>query len=186
MHGREPVAQWQAWATVFRLVVTLVAAVRNNEIGRPDYWRLLLNRDSAPPASLDEATRLLTDQLQKFLYVGLVLPKVDLARPRITFQGPGLFGALAAQLLLVAAGTRALAWCTECRLPYVPDRRPAPERRTYCPDCCKRGFPQRDASTAYRRKQLDIATYLASSIRANPWLSPWLSARLSELTPRKM
>jgi hypothetical protein len=150
--GREEVIQWLAWTSRFRVVVSLFAAVRKQEAGQPDDWRLL-RPDSPPPASVDDASRLLSAEVQKILYVGLVLPIVDVARPRITIRGPGLFGMLAVQLLLLVAGTKALPFCASCRLPYAPERRPTHNRRNYCPDCRGHGWPQRDASYDYRQRK---------------------------------
>jgi hypothetical protein len=150
IHGYEPVIQWLAWATVFRAVVSLVAKLRDKETGLHSDWAVL-RPGSPPPTSLDDAGRLLDAEVQKILYVGLVVPIVDVARPRITIRGLGLYGMLAVQLLLLIAGTKTLPYCTACRLPYSPTRRPARGRRNYCPTCRANGEPERDASADWRR-----------------------------------
>jgi hypothetical protein len=73
---------------------------------------------------------------------------------RKVFLGEGgLFGELAQRLMSAIARTDGVAICSACGRPYMPGRRPDPDRRMYCDDCRNKGRPQRDAARDYRRRK---------------------------------
>jgi hypothetical protein len=49
-------------------------------------------------------------------------------------------------------GKDGVAICLACQRSYIPDRRPDPTRRNYCPSCGRRAAV-RDASRAYRERK---------------------------------
>lgn len=64
---------------------------------------------------------------------------------------PGLFGAIAGGLFLAATGS-SLALCHSCGRPYLPARRPASGRRSYCDACRTSGVPNRDSAREWYRR----------------------------------
>jgi hypothetical protein len=72
-------------------------------------------------------------------------PEIDL-RPR------SLVGALAVQLAFAASRTDGLRICSSCGTAYVPERKPARTRRSYCKACGIKAA-QRDAARDYRKRK---------------------------------
>lgn len=62
-----------------------------------------------------------------------------------------LLGHLGYALLIAASQSDGLAICCNCRRSYVPERRPNPNRRNYCPTCGNRAA-WRDAARAKRTR----------------------------------
>jgi hypothetical protein len=64
----------------------------------------------------------------------------------------GVFGALAVFLMHEVARSDGPAVCSACGQPHWPERRPNPNRRTYCADC--RGWADhRDATRDDRARR---------------------------------
>ncbi len=102
---------------------------------RPWHERSVDSRRSSSAALLTQCTRDLVTTYQ----VRPVLHAFDdlLRRFRFVFETGlvgGVGGAVVAQFLTAAAG-RQFATCTHCGSVFVPDRKPAEGRRTFCGDC---------------------------------------------------
>src|ERR1039457_5587008 len=71
--------------------------------------------------------------------------------------GPNLFGVLAVYLIgAIAAPGRGIAICSSCAQPYIPARRPDPNRNNSCRHCQGKSGKQaarRDAARRFRAKQ---------------------------------
>jgi hypothetical protein len=171
-HGHEPVAAWRMWANHARDVVTLGAAAQHALNPDVTTWRRLFNERSLPQGKTLRGD--VAKLVQYWLTLGGVRPQFSWdteGRPRITFStrdtwdpmpvrvlrlhgykhGTTLFGALAVQLMLRVAD-RDMAVCSACGMDYMPSRRPAAGRRTYCADCRANGAPERDALREHRRR----------------------------------
>lgn len=64
-----------------------------------------------------------------------------------------LFGLLAMQLALAAAASKGFAVCSACSLPFVPRKRPQPNRRAYCDSCRAAHAPVNDAARDLRLRR---------------------------------
>jgi hypothetical protein len=69
---------------------------------------------------------------------------------QIVFRGPGLFGALAIQLLLEVTATTGYVKCHHCSTLYEPKHALRPDRRNFCGPCAKQKvavlYAKRDSS----------------------------------------
>ena len=174
----EPVAVWRAFADQARAMLNVGARLRMGESGRPDDWLALLTRpvvllDTPSQAAWDAAVtrapagtlvltrnheeQLLSELLGRLVALADIRPRPswrhDDRRLQLPLEGEGLLGALVKQLVSALAHVDGLGMCSACGEAYVPTRRPAAGRRHYCLLCQEAGYPQRDASAAYRGRQ---------------------------------
>jgi hypothetical protein len=75
--------------------------------------------------------------------------QIDLDSDASTSNLPGL---MVTELLISIADKDGLAICSSCHFSYIPERRPDPTRRNYCPTC-RGSADARDASRAYRERK---------------------------------
>lgn len=116
-----------------------------------DYWLLLTDvrlcvewvKDSRPEVQEDSERSVWTKD-----------PEDGKGRLTLPFMVGGLFGALAAQLVLTISRTDGLAICSGCGVGYVPwcGRRPRAGERHYCKECHDRKVPELDAARAFRNR----------------------------------
>jgi hypothetical protein len=166
---REPVAVWYRLAQEARAMLNVVANLREKKPARRGDWHMVVYRiwhgvdggDSwldalNQPANATSARAYIGDSVNRWLAYGAVQPSLAWStkkHPTITFDGYGLVGVLALQLLAVVSGT---GWdiCSNCGRSFDPGlRRRNPYRRRYCDECRADGAPARDASQAFRRRQ---------------------------------
>lgn len=164
----EPLGSWYTLAREARAMLNVAAALHNQKLAKRGDWHMLVYRvwpgpDRGDPA-LDifnqpryaaGARACLADSVNRWLAWGAVQPRLTWSgrgSPTIDFEGSGLFGALAVQIL-AAVNRRGWAFCSECSNSYNPGRRPNPNRKNYCPDCREKGVPSRNSSSASRRRQ---------------------------------
>jgi hypothetical protein len=150
-------------------MIHVAAALHTQKPAKRGDWHMLvhctwLGSDGGDPALDDlnqprhaaSARAFLEDSVKRWVAWGAVQPVLAWSvkrSPTIEFEGCGLFGALAAQLLAAVSGT-GWAVCSACGEMYDPGpRRPNPNRRNYCPDRRESGAPHRDASRDSRRRQ---------------------------------
>jgi hypothetical protein len=165
--------EWQRYARVARAVRRIAGALRLGETGRADDWdtlhrahefgleTLMLAEESAG-LSVDRVAwhrREIAYLVGLWLHMGGVQPRLqwESSVPRIVlssgqFGAAGFFGALAIQLMLAVSDARELVECSFCGRPYVPARKPNPNRDHYCPDCGRSAALSR-ASARHREKQ---------------------------------
>ena len=67
--------------------------------------------------------------------------------------GGSLFGALVLQLMLVISSVDSLVLCSSCGTPYLPSRKPNPNRKQYCSRCGKK-VANRNAKRAERERAI--------------------------------
>jgi hypothetical protein len=163
----EPLTAWRRYAAQMRALLNIGARLREGQRGRLEDWGVLYPRRDAHPEKRwwghqVEADRAgVAHELREWLHIGQVALEPAWDEPaRLTLRigVPGLFGALVAQLALAIARTDGLAVCSACGMTYLPQRRPDPHRRRYCPPCRRGGAPLRDAATDYRRRRLQSGT----------------------------
>jgi len=153
---------WQRTAQAFRSALNLAAQLADGKRGAKKDWNAVtatgnFGEDVASPRNMRESHENLAAVVNIWLSWGGVRPYLSYAGGRwsISFgggRGAGwLYGLLSSQLMLAVSRTDGLAQCSACGVPYLPNRKPNPYRRSYCFDCRKRK-PQRDASRAYRER----------------------------------
>lgn len=160
----EPVSLWDAYVQMFAALVTLAARIEGSperwSDERVELWKQALwwtGRDKVPwwkPGErADRRALLLT--LEYWLGATGVRPLLHQRgnRLRIRLGGGGVLGTLVLQTTLAATRSDGIAFCSECQMPYAPNRRPNPNRRNYCPLCRDEGVPNRDAQRAWRARQ---------------------------------
>jgi hypothetical protein len=150
----EPLDAWYTLAHEACAMIHVAAALYTEKSAKRGYWHMLVYRrwcgaEGGEP-SLDmlnqprhavSARAFLEDSVCQWLAWGAVQPRFVWPAnkdPMIEFDGYGLFGALAAQLLGTLS-RRGWAVCTECRHSYDPVRRPNRNRRNFCPECGAKG-----------------------------------------------
>ena len=73
--------------------------------------------------------------------------------PELRLRSFTVYGLLSAQLRLVVSRNRKLAMCSICSRPYVPRRKPNPNRRNYCSEACSQeGAKLRQAASLERAR----------------------------------
>lgn len=111
---------------------------------------------SVAPAATDLflARRVFCTHLNVLVGYGRVRPTVlwnALRGPEFTLDGDQ-FGLLVVQLIHAVSGTHSVCVCSACERPYLRrERKPAGDRRNYCP-LCKAAAP-RDAKRAQRMRE---------------------------------
>ena len=153
----EPVNVWFQIAGHFNAILNIAAALHLGRKGKKRDWDLIKPMLDSEGRTLRAERYWLGTEIDAMLKIGDVRPTFSWVHhhPTIKYATGGawanLFGYLALQLALAVSRTDGLATCSACGRSYMPDRRPNPDRRSYCEDC---GLPaaQRDASRAYRAK----------------------------------
>jgi hypothetical protein len=165
----EPLGAWYMLVLEARAMLNVAAALHTQQPARRGDWHMLVHRTWCGPEGGDPALDMLNqprhavsarawleDSVDRWCAWGAVQPRLTWAvrrSPTIDFEGCGLFGALAAQMLAAVSGT-GWALCSGCSERYDPGRRrPNPDRRNYCPDCRENGVPHRDAQRDLRRRR---------------------------------
>jgi len=189
---REPLVIWRQWSRKAQALINISVQLNQDRFPRVEDWRVVKDlgdsglgqteRDLSdlglvePPdrrsmkdsTKLDEAHRALAYELDGWISMGQIRPRISWVRQRqpdrmsqanwgarfsldAVSSGPNLFGLLALNLLLAIART-SLAVCSACANAYIPTRRPNPNRRNYCTRCGLKAA-QLEASRGYRRRK---------------------------------
>ena len=147
MLQREPVSEWLRFAKNAQLLLRVAAALHRGEVGdREDWLALFAFEFASPGAELFTGNVIrkpacagiyLKYYLDMWLSFGGVRPLFEWCgdRPRIVLGGAGFFGAVAMHLVLTVCRMDGFATCSGCGTPFVPRRRPAADRRAWCPEC---------------------------------------------------
>jgi hypothetical protein len=155
----EPTQYWRDLSRRIKAVQSLGAQINQNQKGDQSIWRQIQDTfiHDPPWQTLATARRTLTEELNGFLAIGQVRPRVEWHSKKKRWQielaaqsVPNLFGLIAHNLLLSVTGS-GLVICSSCHKSFVPERRPDPGRRNYCSACGKRAA-QRDAARDYRQR----------------------------------
>lgn len=169
---------WQELARQGAAILTLAVGLHEGDTGDPAVWELLPDypveivrshsepayvtfrriwtpTPTAPPQDLEEGRRVLAMHVDLWLHLGQVRNRLrwDGPDPTLELQPHGLFGALAMQLASRVTGRAAVAICSNCQMPYEPERKPNPNQRRYCPACREARVPQRDAKRDLRARK---------------------------------
>jgi hypothetical protein len=165
----EPVAAWYRLAREAHSILNVVAKLREKKPSQRGDWQMVVSRiwhgmdgghpwlDALnQPENTISARGFIENSVNRWLGYGAVQPILVWStkkHPTITFDGYGLFGALALQLLGVVSGG---GWdiCSACGRMFDPSpRRRNPNRRHYCNECRASGTPQRDAMRDLRKRR---------------------------------
>jgi hypothetical protein len=156
----DPIEDWRRLSRRVRAVQDLGAHLNQGKTGAKLDWTLVTSNDwiKSEKRTVAEGRLALAQELNNCLSIGQVRPGVSWDRKKGQWQiefgahsVPNLFGLISLNLLLSISG-RDLVICSSCPRSYVPQRRPDPGRRNYCPVCSHRAA-QRDASRDYRMRQ---------------------------------
>jgi hypothetical protein len=164
----EGLGAWYLLAREARAMLHVAAALHNGRPARHGDWHMLVNRTWLGPEgghpALDElneprhgagARAFLEDSMKRWLSWGAVQPVLVWPAnrdPTVEWEGFGLFGALAAQLL-AAVSRKGWALCSSCGEIYDPPRQPNPNRRNFCEDCQATPMSGRLRTQDWRRRQ---------------------------------
>lgn len=162
--GIEPVTLWHCVAAKTRALARLsVALLIADEIAdetttarKVEDWRQAIrwtNHRIPWRLQAEQQQELVAQLLEEWLdRVGgfKVTVRTPHASPAVGLEGLGPVAA-AASLIVVGLGSRAsLAVCANCEEPYLPNRRPASGRETFCPDA---DCGPRAASRRWKKKK---------------------------------
>lgn len=149
---REPVTSWREQSKAARAMLSISAALHEEDYGRLEDWLTLypwMPTDESHWTHVKgfptrkEALSLgwarLRDRLSRWLREADVRPEVSVVRadrPEFVLTGRGVLGAVAIQLMFAICRSSGLAVCSECGAPYTRSRRAALSRRNFC-DLCR-------------------------------------------------
>lgn len=140
----EPLPAWSNWLLTLRYLAEAAAGPALDKTQKA----LAAIRDSGmiPRATSVAATlNILFSNVQSRFYMTAA------QRVRLQFIPP-LFGQLVFALAFNASNAQGLAFCSACGTPFVPKRKPNPNRRVYC-QACGRQASWRDAKRRARQAQ---------------------------------
>ncbi len=164
---REPIAVWRKFATLFSALSNISATLRMREPSRDLDWVVVRDSLDLQEGGLFTAkfkgSRLEHDKHRLAAVFNLLIATAGI-RPYIEVAGggwdmmfggrwsiaSGLFGELVFRLVLACTGVETPIRCSGCARPFLPTRKPAVGRRSYCKSCRKKGRPLRDAKRAQR------------------------------------
>lgn len=173
----EPIESWRVMAQAARATLQLAVAIYDNRSTRRqdwaclrgwyyERWRDVLSKNLSQPEIRAAAERnQLEDVVNRWIEWAEISPcfswtrrsggvdaQVGITNCRGAFGGSlTLRGALAYQLFLAVAQSRALATCSSCGRVYAPKRKPAETRNRYC-DTCGINAARRDAQARFRAR----------------------------------
>ncbi len=123
--GWEPLDSWRHFAGQARGLINIAAQVHVEKPGSDADWAIVFRRGARKDAPWWHRTviadrLMLTQVVNEWLELGRVVPyaRWHEPAPQILLVAPGLFGALAGQLLLASVNTRGLAVCSRCGQGY--------------------------------------------------------------------
>lgn len=155
---REPMAAYREYSRAARAVLNVAAQLHAGKVGSSEDVSLIAAFCPIAPglSPLEEAARqrlILSAVLGDWMR-DTVHPELDWgdSSPTIDLRPNGSFGAIVTTLAFAVARTDGLALCASCGQAFVPPRRPAAGRRSYCGECGPRAA-RRDASRDYRRRK---------------------------------
>jgi hypothetical protein len=179
---RESIKSWREQSKTARAMLSIAAALHEDDYGRLEDWLTLYPWVPAeethwthvrglptPKEALSLGWARLRDRLSQWLRAADVRPEISVVRagrPEFMLTGRGVFGAVAIQLMFAICRSAGLAVCSECGAPYARPRRAARSRRNFCDSCRARG-------AAVRAARRDTDTRKREAVRlAGKGLSP--------------
>lgn len=179
--GHEPPSLWRNYSRLAAVIVKTIAALHEDgaQAKRPraevEYLRsgALVEYEKAAEVpvgwiDLDGAISrwLGMGDVRQFLRLRDATVTVQLGTHCIDGSTCGLFGALAVQLLMSAAGGGGLAFCEACKEFSNPESKPRSGVRWFCHECREKGAPRKFAARDYRRRVRQRAVSEASTLQA--------------------
>lgn len=157
----EPVSAWPKFAGDFAAILRIAAKLHRGGCGASEDWQMLRTPEIHLSAGLPESSHLwqflgIEQKLDRRHLTGIVngLLQIADARPEMSWDGGtkspgiilhgiaplaqrncGVFAWLTLQLAFAVSCADGLAICSACGAAYTPKRRPAGERRQFCPAC---------------------------------------------------
>jgi hypothetical protein len=142
----EPVATWFKFARQAYAVLHCNTCLHERKrppleelkIAYPEWFKQELRNPLT--LNLETSRGLIEGAINTWIYYGGLRPHFHWGRKGSsvvlsTGDYASLFGALAAQLMLMAARSEGFVTCSACGKPYAPARSPNRNRRRFCPEC---------------------------------------------------
>jgi len=146
----EKIADWRQFSREARAILNIAADLHLGKRATGDDW-LVVGCGARPNADAERVV--LSFSVNRWLGLANVrLLFTWESEPVVHIGGPGLFGMLALQLASAIA-RNGLVLCSGCSGRYEATRKPQSGRRSYCPECRKRGVPTRDAQRARQKRR---------------------------------
>lgn len=169
----ERLEHWRVWSRKAKALMTIGSHLNRRKLPRYGDWEVIKGFCESPwetesrpyMKSLASARKELAWEVDHWIALSQVRPRISwnetVADWRCSLDalctGPNLFGVLAVYLIgAIAAPGRGIAICSSCAQPYIPERRPDPNRNNYCRHCQGKSGKQaarRDAARRFRAKQ---------------------------------
>jgi hypothetical protein len=156
---REPLSKWVQFAAQARATLNVCAQVSNGrEPRQEDLATLGLDALHGPSRRYGAVgAELLNRWLDRCRVQPLCsfAPKINQFSLELT-AWPALFGSLGVQMVFAASRIDCFAVCTACGCPYIPRRRPNPNRFNYCEGCRDRARWRNAYHNSQRRRRTNI------------------------------
>jgi hypothetical protein len=151
----EPMSVWRGYSTLALRLGFVARALYYGEV-IPEWAAQLLyaGRDARMRLlSLSEQREAVADELQYWAYLGLPHLTVDWSEetPRPVWVYGGVLGAVAVELVKLAASTDVLEICSSCGKPFPPVARRAAGQARFCDACQRDKAPGRLRAMRMRR-----------------------------------
>jgi hypothetical protein len=160
--GIEPLSRWRELSRAAYAMVNIGASLRDHTrggFGEQEDWEAILGSEPYP-SSKPEARRELQHCVNHWLTKGRLGVRLEEGKSDWQTEldyGAGLYGAIAAQILLAASGSEGYYSCSDCRRIYhrpPSKKRPKPGEMNFCDACTPQGKKSRlSLAEADRRRR---------------------------------
>ena len=162
--GAEPLDVWRGYARRARAIAGAAASLYQGHSIRAEEWEWCFR-----PGYVQDVLTPPWHQRPGFMglseAVDQWLTEADAGRLRVSWLGNArpsidlelgsapLFGAIGLELLFAVGKSDGLQFCTNCAVPFFPNRQASRGTRRYCPACQEAKVGQRDAARDYRARK---------------------------------
>ena len=150
----QPTELYRQHAREARALLRVASFLHQKKRVPDEDWQILKESRTADLPDDHEVRRRIEHVVAKWVFWGNVEPALlwEDGRTDIVLQGAGLWGALARQLAFAIARIDRWALCHGCGKVYVPKRKPATGRRTWCLEKSCKIASRRRAQRDYRAR----------------------------------
>lgn len=177
----EPLETWRQLSRLMQALWRIGYNLRENVLGQPEDWRIVFSGNPNVVVLLNQTTipvknwkigqeyvepvwerevniewQIIENAIRVFFSwggVGISFRKTE-GQSSVVLDSPGLFGALAIELMYSLFSEHRLETCSACGRIYFPIRAPRPGEESYCSDPeCKKVMKQRIAKKYRKRRK---------------------------------
>jgi hypothetical protein len=175
-YGWERLAYWRFWIGKFAAAIRTGSRLSENKHPLQRDWETILDiddcrvwegwkkplkeiawklwRDCQATHFRSESARItFFSWIMGWQKAGAVNLYLDPVNNRLQIRTGSLFSGLVWQLMAAVCSSTGVAICSECGATYQPERKPAFNKRAYCPPCVRDKAPQRNAARAWCERQ---------------------------------